>query len=307
MEWNGVKTDQYGYRALSGGWERMQITVIGTGGTVRVLFREATTSWANNGSGALLDNISLEVQQSSITGRLFIDSNENGSELGNNLEIEAPLPGQPVRLLSTGGSVLQTVFTDEDGVYRFNISPARYLVQVPDRIYGLSLVQSRRAAPDFDSDFNPVSGLSETITLSNGEFLENLDAGYGCHSNLADGEMICNGSFEYSVVPFGQSKDFHLSKIPGWTSEFRQDASLRLLNNADASEGSVYASLDSSTNTEGIYQDVPTIQDQIYTLSWDMRATNPNRADTEDEAIVVSAQFTIPKDLIHIFFLGRSY
>ena len=47
------------FLAPSGGWEMKQATVMGTGGVVRLLFRESASPGASDGSGPYLDNIVL--------------------------------------------------------------------------------------------------------------------------------------------------------------------------------------------------------------------------------------------------------
>ena len=62
VEWNGVKTKIDGYRAsTTGEWTTITTQVTGTGSRDRLLFRESTTAGASDGSGPLLDNISLEI------------------------------------------------------------------------------------------------------------------------------------------------------------------------------------------------------------------------------------------------------
>lgn len=60
VEWNGHKTDHHGYNpASSNGWTTHTITVTGTGGIVRLLFRESTSLFSSDAQGPLLDNIIL--------------------------------------------------------------------------------------------------------------------------------------------------------------------------------------------------------------------------------------------------------
>lgn len=60
VEWDGVKVQNEGFRAPSGGWERKEIQVIGTGGLVKLLFRESMLKSSNTGSGAFLDHVVLK-------------------------------------------------------------------------------------------------------------------------------------------------------------------------------------------------------------------------------------------------------
>lgn len=102
--------------------------------------------------------------------------------------------------------------------------------------------------------------------------------------------LITNGSFEMNLVAVGQSKEFSLSEVPGWSTF--DGGPLKLYNNVNgvsAVDGENYAELDDNVNAvENIYQYVPTVKDYFYTLSFSMRARDPTKADTEDEGIVVS-------------------
>ena len=103
--------------------------------------------------------------------------------------------------------------------------------------------------------------------------------------------LIENGSFEANPVPNGQTKKLSLSAVPGWMSY--DGGKLKLYNNVNgvsAPDGNNYAELDDvpGNATEGIYQYINTVKDRIYTLSFYMRARDPNNANSEDEGIVVS-------------------
>ncbi|MEM6451879.1 MAG: DUF4347 domain-containing protein [Cyanobacteria bacterium P01_D01_bin.105] len=59
-EWNGQKLKVDGFKAAGQGvWTTITTEVVGTGGTDRLTFRESASPGASNGSGPLLDNISL--------------------------------------------------------------------------------------------------------------------------------------------------------------------------------------------------------------------------------------------------------
>ena len=60
VEWNGVKPSHIGYHAAGEGvWTYIEVMLKGTGGVDQLKFRESVTRSANNGYGALLDEVSL--------------------------------------------------------------------------------------------------------------------------------------------------------------------------------------------------------------------------------------------------------
>ncbi|NEQ50914.1 MAG: DUF4347 domain-containing protein [Leptolyngbya sp. SIO3F4] len=60
VEWNGTKLKTDGFRASGAQqWTTITAEVVGTGGSDRLTFRESTSAGASNGSGPLLDNVSL--------------------------------------------------------------------------------------------------------------------------------------------------------------------------------------------------------------------------------------------------------
>ena len=258
---------------------------------MRLLFREAATASANNGSGALLDNVVLE-PDNEIKGRLFVDSNRDNGELDSSGDPEAPLAGQAVELLDANGSLLQSTTTDENGQYVFKVSTGTYKVKVPTSVLGLSLVDPDIGDWRYDSDFSPQTGIVTSPLFMTTDAKSDVDAGYNCFSN-DDSNHLCNGSFELNAVPSGQTQGIQYQSIPGWKGRNSQTDTLTLFNSVggvDAPDGSNYLELDSHGGLEGFYQDVPTVLGEVYILSWRMRAVDSAKADTEDEAVVVSVK-----------------
>ena len=60
MEWNGYKVQPTSYLAPSGDWELKQVIVKGTGGPVKLLFRESLSKGASDGSGPYIDDVVLK-------------------------------------------------------------------------------------------------------------------------------------------------------------------------------------------------------------------------------------------------------
>ncbi len=78
-------------------------------------------------SGSINNNFA-EVVQSSISGRIFYDQNNNGIQNGADLGAS----GVTVELLNAGGAVISTTTTDATGDYIFtNLDPATYSVREP--------------------------------------------------------------------------------------------------------------------------------------------------------------------------------
>lgn len=234
-----------------------------------------------------------------IKGRLFIDSNRDFSELTitqDPSELEAPIAGQPVRLLDTVGGILEVTSTDSNGNYIFqNLTFGYYRVQVPKTIFDLSLITPNQVDDQIDSDFFRSSGVSQVLFLGVGALIKNLDAGYDCFSNPTDPEnLLCNGSFEYNTVATGTTETIQVRNLPGWRSPNGQFAPIKLYDDVNGISavppGSIYVELDTESggNVEGIFQDIPTENGQKYILSWFMRARDPSKASTEDEGLVVS-------------------
>ena len=75
VEWNGLALVGGGYRATTNGeWTTITATVVGTGESDRILFRESAIPGASNGLGPLLDNIALHaldgIEEPSIPGTI---------------------------------------------------------------------------------------------------------------------------------------------------------------------------------------------------------------------------------------------
>ena len=86
-----------------------------------------------NGAGEVsgsVNNNFAEVVLSSITGRVFLDQNNDGVANGT----DSGIPGVPVELLNGSGTVIRTVQTGPDGSYRFdNLPPGTYSVRQPQQ------------------------------------------------------------------------------------------------------------------------------------------------------------------------------
>lgn len=71
-----------------------------------------------------------EITQSSISGTVFLDQNNNGIQNG----ADTAFVGETIELLDSGGAVIATTVTDASGAYSFTgLSPATYSVRQPNQ------------------------------------------------------------------------------------------------------------------------------------------------------------------------------
>jgi uncharacterized repeat protein (TIGR01451 family) len=161
--------------------------------------------------------------------RVWIDANNNGIQDAG----EVGLPGVTVRLLNSGGTVLQTTTTGGDGGYYFvNLAPGSYAVEfVLPGVYSFS-AQDQGSDDALDSDADPATGRTIVTTLTAGEDDPTWDAGVIALASIGDyvwRDGNNNGIQDASEPP-----------MPGVT--------VRLLN----SVGSVIAT--TITDADGIYR-----------------------------------------------------
>ncbi len=109
-----------------------------------------------------------------ITGLIWYDLDANGA----NLNDEPPSAGTRIQLLlgCSGESVLNSQTTEGDGRYNFSaLASGQYRIRVIQDI-DFTLSPKDASADANDSDIDPVTGLSDCLTLSNGS-LQQIDAG----------------------------------------------------------------------------------------------------------------------------------
>ncbi|WP_016952819.1 SdrD B-like domain-containing protein [Anabaena sp. PCC 7108] len=106
---------------------------------------------------------------------VFNDSNNNGIQDAS----EAGVSGVTVELINPAdGSVIGTTTTNANGGYNFSgLTPGDYQLQFTSPS-GYSFTKANQGGNDtLDSDANPSTGLTQTVTLTSGEFNGTLDAG----------------------------------------------------------------------------------------------------------------------------------
>ena len=112
----------------------------------------------------------------SLGDRVWVDLNSNGVQDAG----EAGLSGVTVVLLDAAGNTKGSQVTDVNGNYLFtNLVPGAYLVQfVAPGGYTLTTKDANGNTTDaIDSDANPITGKTDSITLASGESNLTVDAG----------------------------------------------------------------------------------------------------------------------------------
>ncbi|GAB3694307.1 hypothetical protein GCM10027592_15090 [Spirosoma flavus] len=111
----------------------------------------------------------------SLGNLVFADNNNNGIQDGP----DTPIPGVIVTLISNG-SVVATTTTDAGGLYSFTgLTPGvPYSVSFTAPTGYTGTAAQVGGVDAVDSDADPVTGLTRSVTLAPGETNNNIDAGY---------------------------------------------------------------------------------------------------------------------------------
>ena len=169
--------------------------------------------WSNGQTGATISGLSSGTYSVTITDAngcttecsvtlseparlgdyVWIDSNDNGiqdpSEMGVG-GIEVILTGTT----ESGDNVTKTTTTNGDGFYIFDVIPGTYKVTfVIPSIYSFTVVNSG-TNDEVDSDADPVTGMTDLVTVGSGEENLTLDAGINiiCVNVSDPGEICCD-------------------------------------------------------------------------------------------------------------------
>ncbi|QLH47882.1 MAG: carboxypeptidase regulatory-like domain-containing protein [Bacteroidota bacterium] len=106
---------------------------------------------------------------------------------------EPGVPGVSVTLYDNAGNMVSTTTTDANGLYQFTgLTPATYSVGFSNLPSGYEFTNSDQGGDDTrDSDADPVSGTTPTVTLIAGQNYPDFDA--GIFTNLASlGNYVWN-------------------------------------------------------------------------------------------------------------------
>ena len=119
-------------------------------------------------------------RDASITGRAFIDTNDDSLETDANGGVEAGLGGIQVALLNGDGSATGiSTTTLDDGSYTFSgLAAGDYIVEFGADGAGRVLVDQDAGDDTIDSDAAPADGRTDPISVAIGQAVSDVDAGY---------------------------------------------------------------------------------------------------------------------------------
>lgn len=127
------------------------------------------------------------IKYGSIAGRYFLDGNRDGVD-----NAEPGLGGKTVSLLDANGALIRTTTTAADGSYLFaQVEPGTYKVAFAEPTDGLVFTGQNVGADDaVDSDVDPQTGVTATITLAPGEAKTDIDAGVKDPATAEVGNLV---------------------------------------------------------------------------------------------------------------------
>lgn len=150
--------------------EQYSITAVAPAGTVKVRVQSTITC-----NTMKLDAFCLTASApASLGDRVWKDDNANGIQDAG----EVGVAGVTLTLYNVAGQIVGTTTTDAFGIYKFsNLAPGTYTVRVtPPANYVLS-PKTQGANLNLDSDFDPVTSTTGTVTLTSGQNRTDIDAG----------------------------------------------------------------------------------------------------------------------------------
>lgn len=134
---------------------------------------------------------------SKITGIAFNDDDANGLQTG----LETRISGITVMLLDKNGVMVDQTTTNNLGVYEFaNLAPGDYKIKVDENttVSGTNYVLTfSDEGTDEDADSDPIrsnsgTATSSAISVSNGQTVDNVDAGFFGTAEIGDEVFIDN-------------------------------------------------------------------------------------------------------------------
>ena len=112
----------------------------------------------------------------------YVWEDTNGDGIQN--DGETAIPNVTVNLKDENGNVIDSTNTDENGLYSFtNLTPGDYQVEF---IAPAGYEFTKANVGDDTTDSDAVNGLTQTVTLTSGEFNDTLDAGLLRKASLGD-------------------------------------------------------------------------------------------------------------------------
>ena len=127
----------------------------------------------------------------SIGDYVWLDKNANGIQDNGEEGIE----NVKVHLYKDGNDTGKSTLTDSNGKYLFNnLEAGNYQIKVePTDTYPYFSPQNQGNDDSKDSDIDTNSGLSDEVTLSNGDYCDNVDAGLNCGCSSISVQKSTNG------------------------------------------------------------------------------------------------------------------
>ena len=159
------------------------------------------------------------VANASIGDRVWCDTNGNGIQDNG----EAGVSGVTIKLLNSGGSVVDTTTTDSYGNYKFSTQPGDYQVQVikPSAFGGFT--KANQGSNDaVDSDVDASTGKTGLITLLAGANDTSVDIGLTPPQVTLTYDFNGNSS---TIGPFGNTRSYSTGGVSVTASAFSRDSS----------------------------------------------------------------------------------
>ncbi len=132
----------------------------------------------------------------SIGDRVWYDTDRDGIQDAS----ENGISGVTVKLRNASNTVIATTTTNTSGNYLFSgLAAGTYSVEFPVTVYGYILSPAYVGSDrNVDSDPSVSTGVTPSITLSAGQNIVNVDAGFApdCSCVNSAGNLLVNGSFE---------------------------------------------------------------------------------------------------------------
>jgi len=143
---------------------------------------------------AIICNIWLlasPVGTASIGDYIWNDNNANGIQDSTEEGIE----GIKVHLYKDGQDTGKYTLTDSSGKYIFkNLEAGKYQIKVDTTNVYLYFSPQNQGDDNKDSDVNVDSGLSDEVTLADGDYCDNVDAGLNCGCSSVSIQKYTNGN-----------------------------------------------------------------------------------------------------------------
>ncbi|MCP5240236.1 MAG: carboxypeptidase regulatory-like domain-containing protein [Zoogloeaceae bacterium] len=143
---------------------------------------ETTYTTLESGESDLSWDMGIVATPARIGDRVWLDGNANGVQDAG----EAGVSGVTIELKDAGGTVIGSTTTDASGNYFFDVEPGTYSIAVTAPAGFVVTGQNLGGNEATDSDIDPATGMSDTVTVAAGETNLDLDAGIYETASLGD-------------------------------------------------------------------------------------------------------------------------